>query len=422
MPTVAIARSQERHRSLDGVLALVREAVDYIGGIESFVKPRQTVLIKPDQSVPAPAEAGCTTDPFMIGALVRLARIAGAARVLVGESSEGYPDSIQCMQATGAAAIAEQEGAEIIDLGSDRVPCREINIPGGRVVQSIALPVALLESDVIIAAPKAKTHSFDMIAGAIQLWAGMVNRSWRAHHDTIDMVGEFADLMTVVRPDLCVTDALICGEGDGPRANVPHWCGCIFASTDPVATDVTIALTLGRDYSKLRFAEAGEERGLGSRAPIVWLGTSVDRIAFEAWPGHPGFEHLPINVLVGAGVTRSGTIATAKRALNTLLRRGILEQVLCAHRTPTVMIGDVADPDFERHVAEGPYVVFDDAARSEFKNDPRVLFFAGHPVLFDVMPELTAWLLAESDTKTRRRSAAPRLATTPTIGALARPE
>jgi hypothetical protein len=31
--------------------------------------------------------------------------------------------------------------------------------------------------------------------------------------------------------------------------------------------------------------------------------------------------------------------------------------------TPTIMIGAVDDPNFEQHLEEGPYVVFDNAAK-----------------------------------------------------------
>ena len=70
--------------------------------------------------------------------------------------------------------------------------------------------------------------------------------------------------MTVIRPHLCVVDALIIGEGDGPIANLPRWCGCILASTDPVATDVSICKLLGHDPADLTFVKEAEKQGLGS--------------------------------------------------------------------------------------------------------------------------------------------------------------
>jgi hypothetical protein len=194
--------------------------------------------------------------------------------------------------------------------------------------------------------------------------------------------------MTVTRPALCVTDALICGEGDGPIANLPRWCGAVIASADPVATDVTICRLLGHDPEKLNFAKEAERRGLGTRTNIEYLGVPLDEIKFDAWHPHQGFDYLPINFFVGKGVTLAGTVGHVKSAIDSMLRRGELNQVIWLKGTPTIMIGDAEDANFEEHLSEGPYVVFDDAARPRYKDDPRVYFVGGHPVLQTALPEL----------------------------------
>ena len=129
---VAIAHTKEKHRSAERVESLVDEALKLLGGISQFVKPGSTVLIKPNQTVYYSAEEGCTTDPLVVGALIRIVQRAGAARVQIGESSGGFFSSLQCMSITGMAAVAEKEGAELIDLGSDETPHRTVDIPGGR--------------------------------------------------------------------------------------------------------------------------------------------------------------------------------------------------------------------------------------------------------------------------------------------------
>src|ERR1043165_7746876 len=118
---VAIAHTNEKHRSPQRVYDLVKEAIDYLGGMAAFVKAGQTVLIKPNQTVYYSAEEGCTTDPLVVGALIRLAKEARAKKVQVAESSGGFFSSTQCMKITGMAAVAEREGAELIDLGSDEI-------------------------------------------------------------------------------------------------------------------------------------------------------------------------------------------------------------------------------------------------------------------------------------------------------------
>lgn len=386
---VAIAHTNEKHRSPQRVYDLVTEALEHLGGISAFVKPGQTVLIKPNQTVYYSAEEGCTTDPLVVGALVRLAKEAGAARVQVAESSGGFFSSMQCMKITGMAAIAEREGAELIDLGSDYTPNRMVHIPNGRVIQDLPLPAPLLDADVIIDVPKAKNHHIEPISGALKNWVGTVNQRWRNHHHgDLDMIGRFMDIMMVTRPTLCVVDALIAGEGDGPIADQPHWVGCILASTDPVATDVAICRLLGHDWQKLNFAKEAESRGLGVREPIDFVGVALEDVRIQAWQGHTDFNYLPINFLVGKGVTLPGTIGHVKSVLDSMLRRGELKQVIWLKGTPTIMVGEIDDPLFEEHLQEGPYIVFDDAAKPQYKSDPRVYFIPGHPVLQTAMPEL----------------------------------
>jgi uncharacterized protein (DUF362 family) len=396
MAKVAIAHTGEKHRSIETVYPLVKEAVDLLGGMGSFVKPGQTVIIKPNNTVFYSAEEGCTTDPLVVASLIRLAREAGASRIQVGESSGGFFSSLDCMRITGIAAIAEREGAEVIDLGSDSVENRVVPVPKGKVIREVPLPVPLLDADVIISAPKAKNHHIEPITCAMTNWVGAVNQNWREHnHGDTEMLGRFADIMTVIPPTLCVVDAIIAGEGDGPIADQPRWCGCVLASTDPVATDVTVARLMGHDPEKLNFAKEGEARGLGSRQNIEYAGVPLEEVSFQAWPGHQGYDYLPLNFLVGKGVTLEGTIGHIKSVLDSMLRRGELWELIWAKGTPTIMIGEIDDPNFEMHLKQGPYIVVDDAAKPQYKNDPRVFFICGHPVLRTAMPKLIEGLGAK---------------------------
>jgi uncharacterized protein (DUF362 family) len=387
-PVVAIAHTTEKHRSPERALALVREAIDLLGGMRRFVSPGNTVLLKPNLTVFYSAEEGCTTDPLVVGALIRLAKEAGASRVIVGESSGEFFSSLECMKVTGVAAVAEREGAETVDLGSDDTPSRDVRLKTGGVVPR---PAILLDTDVIINVPKAKTHHYEPISGALKNWMGTCNQNWRQHHHgDDDSIARFVSIMAHRPPDLNVVDGLIAGEGDGPIANQPHWCGCILASTDAVATDVSIARLLGQERSKISFkyAAEGEKQGLGSSKDIEYVGRQIDEVAIKAWSGHEGFDYLPFNFLVGEDVSLAGTIGHVKSAIDSMLRRGDLINLLWLKGTPTIMIGNIDDPSFEQHLHEGPYLVFDDSAKDKYKNDPKVHFIGGHPVLRDAMTGL----------------------------------
>jgi uncharacterized protein (DUF362 family) len=353
------------------------------------LRPGQTVLIKPNVTVFYTAEEGCTTDPWVVAALVRLCRKAGARKVHVGESSGGMFDSIRNMKITGIAPAAEREGAELIDLGSDKTPTRTVPVPKGKVLREVPLPIPLLDADVIIDAAKAKTHEHSKITGALKNWVGVVNQHWRQHNHGADTCARFMDIMTVVPPDLCVVDAIICGEGDGPIANLPRWCGCVMATTDPVAADVAIARLFRHEWRDLQYPNEAAARG------IEFVGTPLESVVFQAWHNHSDINYLPINMLIGDGVSMEGTIGHVKSALDSMLRRGELREVIWLNGTPTIMIGAIEDPRFEEHLSQGPYLVFDDAALPKYKHDPRVFFVPGHPVLRTAMPNLMKGLGAK---------------------------
>ena len=389
MPTLTIARGTDKTRSLDRTYAVLHEALEHIGGIRSFVRPGQSVLIRPDQSVPRLSETGATTDPLIVAALVRMALDAGAKDVRVGVSSWGFLDSLEMMAETGMAVAATQAGAECTELGGSNVSNREVDLFEGKTLQRVSLPEAILDADVTIAVPKARTSFVDHISGSLCYCEGSVNQNWRAYASCeADYLERLADVMMAIRPDLWITDALVCGEGDSPHASSPHWCGCILATADPVANDTAIASVLRCDWRKLQFAKALEHRGMGHREPLVVLGATLERVAFSAWPARQGVEYLPVNFIAGKGVTEAGTTGSVKAALAMLLQHGQLEQATRKLGTPTILAGDAEDPNFGEHIAAGPYFVFDDAAPDKYKSDPRVHFVPGHPVMETALPAL----------------------------------
>lgn len=385
---VAIARTAERHRTQESLTALVREAIDHFGGMGTFVRPGQTVLIKPNQTGPMLADEGITTDPRVVVALLNLCREAGAARVLVGESS-GMDRTWLVMQATGMSSAVRAAGGEIVFF--DECRYREVAIPGGRALRRIRLPEPLLAADVIVNACKAKTHHMDPISGAIKNWVGVIGleEGRQEHHDALAFQ-EWVDVMSVSRPALNVCDALVVGEGDGPLANTPRWCGCVLAATDPVAMDVTICRLLGLDPATLRFAAEGAAIGLGTADPdaIGILGVPLEAARVEARRPRQGWDYFPFNVIVGGGVTYAGTLGHWKSVADLFLRDGTWVKAMALRGVPTFLIGDADDPDFERHVREGPYFVIDDAAPARYRLDPRVHYLRGHPVLHTMLPEL----------------------------------
>jgi uncharacterized protein (DUF362 family) len=385
--TVAVARTTERHRDAESIAALTRRAIDLLGGITGFVRPGQRVLIKPNCTGYFLADEGITTDPRLVAALIRLCFQAGASAVTVGESA-GMEQTRAVLRATGMAAAARAAGARVVAF--DDCELREVDVPGGRAIRRIALPVPLLEADVVINACKGKTHHMDPVSGAIKNWVGAIPLTLRMQHHDVHTFAEYVDVMSVTRPALHVCDAIIVGEGDGPLANTPRWCGCVLASADPAALDVTLCRLFSLDPDEHKFAAEAAERDLGTNDPacITMVGDPLEDARIEVRRPRRGWDYYPFNVIVGGGVTYAGTLGHWKSIADAFLRDGTWVKVMAARGVPTFLIGDADDPDFERHVSQGPYFVIDDVAPARYRLDPRVHVIRGHPALHNMLPEL----------------------------------
>ena len=102
--TMCVARGAGRQNGL------VR-AIKLLGGIERFVKPGETIAIKPNAAFASSPELGATSHPLLISELVRLCLKGGARRVIVTDNPINEPAS--CFYLSGIEKTAQEAGAEI---------------------------------------------------------------------------------------------------------------------------------------------------------------------------------------------------------------------------------------------------------------------------------------------------------------------
>jgi uncharacterized protein (DUF362 family) len=385
---VAMARTRNKKLDARRVYQLVREALDLLGGMQRFVKPGQTVFVKPNQTVFLLADEGVTTDPWVVAALARLALEAGATRAQVGDMPGAGITAKEVMSITGVEGAARKVGAEVVYL--DQVDQKPLPVPNGKIVQEILLPAPIVDADVLINAPKAKTHFVDRISGALKNWMGAMRPDVRMRHHDVETPEYVVDCLSARRPDLHVVDALLAGEGNGPGANTPKWVGCVVAGADPVAVDVVTAQLLGFDPDELTYAKVGAARGLGELDParIQIVGVSLEEARTPVRPAilDESFSYLgPVRVILGEDVSWPGTIGHFKSVADLWHKGRNWEMIARVRGQPTIMIGRANDPDFDQHLAQGPYLTIDDAVDDRYKLHPRVRHIAGHPVCDEMM-------------------------------------
>src|SRR5207237_3699703 len=127
--TTAIAHSdadrgkpaEYTREQLDLVKAMIRQIADQsMGGMNNIVRQGDKVLIKINTVIPVPANAGFTTDPRMLEALIELVQEQNPSRIQIGERCAMGGDTRHAMEVCGIAEVAERTGAELCPF--DNVP------------------------------------------------------------------------------------------------------------------------------------------------------------------------------------------------------------------------------------------------------------------------------------------------------------
>jgi uncharacterized protein (DUF362 family) len=242
----------------------VRRALAALGGMEHFVRRGEVVLLKPNvgwDRIPAQA---ANTDPEVVAEVVRLARGAGARKVIVADISCNDPR--RCFARSGIREAAEKAGAEVLDASQLRM------VPAGLTGAAAGLEVfePLLGADRVINMPVAKHHGLSRVTLGMKNWFGVLGQGRNRLHQDIDRC--VAELGATFRPTLTVVDAtrilLANGPQGGSLADVKA-LGAVAVGTDPVLLDAWGARELGVDPRTLGFITEAERRSLGKADPAL---------------------------------------------------------------------------------------------------------------------------------------------------------
>ena len=156
----------------ENVESAVREAVRLIGGIESIVKPGDSVVIKPNLVTAMPSEAGMTTDPRVVEVVIKLCKEMNPSFIVIAEGSATVDTDI-AFDKVGYSELAGKYGVDLIDLNSQITTTKVI--PNGRGVRYLEIPDQILECDVLINIPKLKLYRTKWASLAVKNLVGVVN-------------------------------------------------------------------------------------------------------------------------------------------------------------------------------------------------------------------------------------------------------
>jgi uncharacterized protein (DUF362 family) len=254
--------------------AITEAAVKALGGIERFVRSGDDVIVKPNIAVNHNTyEYASTTNPWVVGTLIRLCLGAGAKRVRVmdtpytGDPETGYRTS-------GIQDAVVEAGGEM-EVMSD-IKFAKYAVPNGVDLKSWGVYRDIMEADVLIDVPIAKHHGSTRLTLGCKNLMGIIEKPNYFHTNLHQRI---ADLNTLVRPTLTVVDAVRIltahGPGGGNLADVSQM-DTVIASHDIITADSYATTLFDLTADDIDYIRLGAEMGLGEKD---WSKVRVEEIA-----------------------------------------------------------------------------------------------------------------------------------------------
>ncbi len=214
--------------------AATRAAVDLLGGMKKFVKPGNRVLIKPNMSFPSPPEMGTNTHPEVVYELAAMCKEAGAGKILVLDNVLGPPEA--CLDRSGIRDICRSIDKNMVFTINEDEFYKKIDIQKAVKKSSMEIAKEVLKTDVLIAAPVAKSHSATGVSLSMKGMMGLINDRRSMHWQ--GLTSGIVDICTILKADLTVIDGSRVLTTNGPRGPGRVVVkNTIIASRDMVAAD-----------------------------------------------------------------------------------------------------------------------------------------------------------------------------------------
>ena len=240
---------------------LVKSALQELGGLESFVKAGQRVLIKPNISGGNPTIRGSFTSIEVVDTLVTMIRELGAEPVVVDSD----------MIWTKMQPVAKQQGwidwarkNDVVLLNLAETEWVRFDFGKDSKIGKVPVSRELVEADVIISVPTMKTHLLTNITIAMKNMYGTFPQENKGKYHRFGIEEVIYSVNKAFTPNLTIIDGTIGGEAWGPLSCRPLDFGTIIASNDVVAADSVASQLMGYDPKDVLHIKMAAERGLGN--------------------------------------------------------------------------------------------------------------------------------------------------------------
>ncbi|MBA7639622.1 hypothetical protein ES703_47281 [subsurface metagenome] len=262
-PTVTLTRCSDY--SEPKISDSIRMQFELLGGLEKFVTPGDTVLLKPNFIAPRPRRCAAQTDPAVLIETAKLLKDFGA-KPLIGDSP-AWGNVFSCIK-----ALKLQEPLQKLSI-----PVKQLDKPKwcriGAHNTEVGISSIALDADVIINLPKFKTHQQLIATFALKNMFGCVTGKRKAlwHFAKGKKPDDFCELLIEIfkflNPALTIIDAVTVMDGPGPIRGRARPLGYLIGGTEPIALETICCKLVNIKLEELPIIKTARKLQFGCSDP-----------------------------------------------------------------------------------------------------------------------------------------------------------
>ncbi len=273
VPNINLLFGKNGHSEVEGPYDLVAvkggmpgqmfaQAMESLGGMKSYVKKGQKVVVKPNIAWDTPPDRAADTNPELVAEIVKQCLDAGAGSVYVFDHT--MDNWTKSYRTSGMDKYVKEAGGKIVP-GNSESYYHEVTLTGTQKLRNVKVHELVLEADVFINVPVLKHHSSTRLSLAMKNLMGTVwDRRYWHRNDLHRCIAEFP---TYKKPDLNVMDGYAILKRNGPRGVSTSdvlISKSLLVSSDIVAIDAAAAKIFGMDPKSVPYIRYADAEGLGT--------------------------------------------------------------------------------------------------------------------------------------------------------------
>ena len=237
------------------------KGMEVLGGLSTFVKKGQRVVVKPNIGWDVTPDRGGNTNPRLVEEIIKQCYQAGAKEVVVFDNTcDNWQRSYSH---SGIERAVKDAGGKIVPGNTERY-YHPVSVSGAKNLKKTKVHELILESDVFINVPILKSHGSTQLTMSMKNLMGIVWDRGEWHRNDLHQC--IADFAPYRKPDLNILDAYFVMKRNGPRGVSQEdvvTMKSLLISTDMMTIDAAGAKLFGIEPNDIRYLRIAEEQKVG---------------------------------------------------------------------------------------------------------------------------------------------------------------